>query len=157
SVTVDHAWSEGSDARARAVAAAARSLGADPAVVVDAPSERSEDAARRSRYAAIDTVAVDRGATLVLLGHSLDDQAETVLLGLARGSGARPRPGMPAGRDRYARPLLGLRRTTLREAAQASGLPIWDDPTNDDPGYTRARIRRDALPALETALGPGVA
>src|SRR5262249_59715063 len=88
-------------------------------------------------------------------GHSLDDRAETVLLGLARGSGARSLAGMPPSRGRYRRPLLGVRRATLRVACDALGLSPWDDPHNADPAYARARVRHQALPALETALGPG--
>ena len=93
----------------------------------------------------------------ILLGHSLDDQAETVLLGLARGSGARSLRGMPAPRGHYRRPLLGVSRATLRAACDAAGLQPWDDPHNADPAFARARVRQQALPALEAALGPGVA
>ena len=93
----------------------------------------------------------------MLLGHTRDDQAETVLLGLARGSGARALAGMPARRGRYRRPLLGVGRATLREACAAQGLEPWDDPHNADPAYARVRVRRQAMPALEEALGPGVA
>jgi tRNA(Ile)-lysidine synthase len=92
----------------------------------------------------------------VLLGHTLDDQAETVLLGLARGSGARSLAGMPAVRGCYRRPLLGLSRDTVRAAATATGQPLWDDPHNADPSFARARVRHDLLPVLEKALGPGV-
>src|SRR5262249_35992674 len=88
---------------------------------------------------------------------SLDDQAETVLLGLARGSGARSLAGMPARRGLYRRPLLGVARATLRTACDALGLRPWDDPQNADQAYARARVRHQALPALEDALGPGVA
>ena len=94
---------------------------------------------------------------MVLLGHTLDDQAETVLLGLARGSGARALAGMPARRGRFRRPLLGLSRATLREACLAQRLDPWDDPHNSDPSYARVRVRHQALPALEAALGPGIA
>ena len=93
----------------------------------------------------------------MLLGHTRDDQAETVLLGLARGSGARSLAGMPARRGRYRRPLLGVGRATLRRPAPPLGLRPWDDPHNADPAFARARVRHQALPALEEALGPGVA
>jgi tRNA(Ile)-lysidine synthase len=135
----------------------ARELGAEPAVVRAAPAERSEDAARRARYEALDAAAEQYAATAVLLAHSLDDQAETVLLGLARGSGARSLAGMAARRGRYRRPLLGIRRDVLREAAYAEGLNPWDDPANVDRGFARARVRHDVLPLLEKTLGPGVA
>jgi tRNA(Ile)-lysidine synthase len=156
-VVVDHGWAEDSGERSAAVADTARGLGAEPALVVTAIAERSEDAARQGRYAALESVADEYGATLVLLGHSLDDQAETVLLGLARGSGARSLAGMSARRDRFARPLLGVRRSTLRAAAEQAGLHAWDDPSNDDPAFARTRIRRDLLPEMEAALGPGIA
>jgi tRNA(Ile)-lysidine synthase len=114
-----------------------------------------EGAARAARYAALDDVAERCSAAAVLLGHTRDDQAETVLLGLARGSGARSLAGMAAVSGRYRRPLLALDRGTVRAAAD--GLAVWDDPHNSDPAYTRARVRTEALPALEQALGPGVA
>ncbi len=116
-----------------------------------------EAAARTARYAALEQVAGQAGAAAVLLGHSRDDQAETVLLGLARGAGGRALAGMPAQRGRFRRPLLGVARATLREACAAQGLEPWHDPHNADPAYARARVRHQALPALEEALGPGVA
>jgi tRNA(Ile)-lysidine synthase len=116
-----------------------------------------EAAARDARYAALDEAAGRLGAAAVLLGHTLDDQAETVLLGLARGSGARSLAGMPARRGRYRRPLLGLDRSTVRAAAREAGVRVWEDPHNADPAFTRARVRDELLPAMEKALGPGVA
>jgi tRNA(Ile)-lysidine synthase len=116
-----------------------------------------EAAARTARYAALDEAARRSGAAAVLLGHTLDDQAETVLLGLARGSGARSLAGMPARAGHYRRPLLGIGRGVTRAACAALDLPAWDDPHNHDPAFTRARLRHDALPVLERALGPGVA
>src|SRR5262249_56192008 len=88
-------------------------------------------------------------------GQRRDGGGETVLLGRARGSGARSLAGMPSSRGHYRRPLLGLRRATLRVACDALGLTPWDDPHNADPAYARARVRHQALPALGTALGPG--
>ncbi len=116
-----------------------------------------EAAARAARYAALGDLAGRLGAAAVLLGHTLDDQAETVLLGLARGSGARSLAGMPARSGRYLRPLLGLRRAQTARACAALGLRPWADPHNCDPAYARARVRHQALPALTAALGPGVA
>ena len=159
-VTVDHQLQEGSAARARAVADGSAALGLDPVCVETVTVGRQggpEAAARTARYAAIDAVAERLGAVLVLLGHTLDDQAETVLLGLARGSGARSLAGMPERAGRYLRPFLGVRRATTAAAARALGLPAWDDPHNDDPAYARARVRHDLLPAMEAALGPGIA
>ncbi|MCW2574390.1 MAG: tilS, partial [Modestobacter sp.] len=93
----------------------------------------------------------------VALGHTLDDQAETVLLGLARGSGPRSVAGMVEHRAPFWRPLLGVRRETTRAACGAQELPVWDDPWNTDPAYTRVRLRTEVLPLLEDVLGGGVA
>ncbi|MGB8022375.1 MAG: ATP-binding protein, partial [Candidatus Nanopelagicales bacterium] len=100
-------------------------------------------------------------ASAVLLGHTLDDQAETVLLALARGSGSRSLSGMAARSGVYRRPLLGLPREIVARAAAAaaaadSRLEPWSDPHNLDLGLRRVRVRRLALPALVEAVGPGV-
>jgi tRNA(Ile)-lysidine synthase len=86
----------------------------------------------------------------------MDDQAETVLLGLARGSGARSLAGMAERSGRCLRPLLGVRRDQTRAACAALDLEPWDDPQNADPGFARARVRHRVLPVLEAELGPGV-
>jgi tRNA(Ile)-lysidine synthase len=162
-VTVDHGLQEGSAERADTVVRVMAGLGLDPAgsVAVDVAGPGGpEAAARRARYEALDQAAARLGAT-VLLGHTLNDQAETVLLGLARGSGPRSLAGMPAvftrGGVTYRRPFLELDRATTRRACLAMDLEPWDDPHNEDPAYTRVRVRHDALPVLEKALGPGVA
>jgi len=160
-VTVDHGLQPGSADRARAVAGGLTELGLDPVtgatVTVASADDGLEAAARAARYHALDAAAAESGAVAILLGHTLDDQAETVLLGLARGSGARSLAGMAARRDRYRRPLLAVRRATTRAACAALGLPVWDDPHNADPRFTRARVRHELLPGLEAVLGPGVA
>ena len=162
-VTVDHGLQKGSAAQAARVVAALGALGLDPVrqarVTVDGlpGAGGPEAAARRARYTALEQVAHQTGAAAVLLGHTRDDQAETVLLGLARGSGARALAGMPARRGRFRRPLLGLSRATLRDACLAQRLDPWEDPHNSDPSFARVRVRRHALPALEDALGPGIA
>jgi tRNA(Ile)-lysidine synthase len=115
-----------------------------------------EGAARDARTAALREVAAGSGGTIAL-GHTLDDQAETVLLGLARGSGPRSVAGMVEHRPPFWRPLLGLRRATTRAACAAQELPVWDDPWNTDPAYTRVRLRSEVLPLLEEVLGGGVA
>ena len=163
-VTIDHGLQDGSDERADAVVRTMADLGLDPAgsiaVTVDGPGG-PENAARDARYKALDEAAQRLGAVAVLLGHTQDDQAETVLLGLARGSGARSLSGMPSEFTRqgvlYIRPLLDLDRATTRRACKAMGLEPWDDPHNVDPSYARVRVRHQALPAREKALGPGVA
>ena len=101
-------------------------------------------------------MTAELGAAAVLLGHTLDDQAETVLLGLARGSGPRSLAGMPRRRGAFRRPLLGVRRPVTAAACEALGLEPWEDPHNADRRFARVRIRLDVLPALEAALGPGV-
>ncbi|MBV9092641.1 MAG: tRNA lysidine(34) synthetase TilS [Streptosporangiaceae bacterium] len=159
-VTVDHGLQPGSAERAAGVARLLGTLGLDPvrsvaAAVPGGPGP--EAAARNARYLSLETVASRCGAAAVLLGHTLDDQAETVLLGLARGSGGRSLAGMPARRGRYRRPLLGVRRATTSAACAELGLVPWQDPHNSDVRYARARVRHQALPALEAALGPGVA
>lgn len=161
-VTVDHGLQDGSAARARAVAATLIGMGLDPVVVVHVRGDDGhagpEGNARAARYAALDAVADCYGAGAVLLGHTLDDQAESVLLGLARGSGARSLSGMsphPSG-GRFRRPLLQLSRAVVR-AALPDEFAAWEDPHNSDPAYARSRVRHRVLPALEAELGPGVA
>ena len=160
-VTVDHGLQPGSGERAANVAALLGKLGLDPvrsaAVTVASPAAGPEAAARVARYGALDEAAAEYGAAAVLLGHTLDDQAETVLLGLGRGSGGRSLAGMAARRGPYRRPLLGVRRATTSAACAELGLDPWQDPHNRDFRFARARVRHQALPALEAALGPGVA
>jgi tRNA(Ile)-lysidine synthase len=164
-VTVDHGLQEGSDQRAAAVAGRLTELGLDPvrSVAVTVPSSGSgpgpspgpEAAARTARYAALDVGAQEYGAAVVLLGHTLDDQAETVLLGLARGSGARSLAGMAPAAGRYLRPLLAVPRASTQAACAAQGLVPWQDPHNRDPAYARVRART-LLGELESRLGTGV-
>ncbi|HVA60687.1 MAG TPA: tRNA lysidine(34) synthetase TilS [Mycobacteriales bacterium] len=160
-VTVDHGLQNGSAERAAAVALWAARIGLAPVettrVDVVQRGTGPEAAARDARYAVLDSVAERLGATVILLGHTRDDQAESVLLGLARGSGARSLAGMAPIRGHYRRPLLDLPRATMRAACAAECLPVWDDPHNRDPKYARSRVRHQALPVLEAALGPGVA
>jgi tRNA(Ile)-lysidine synthase len=161
-VTVDHGLQPGSRERAEDVTARLTALGLDPVEAVSVRVGRAggpEAAARDARYAALDDVAERHGAAAVLLGPTRDDQAETVLLGLARGSGTRSLSGMAAvsgaGR-RYRRPFLQLDRQTARKACLVQSLTVWDDPHNTDPAFTRSRVRHEALPSLEKALGRGV-
>ncbi|GAA4931256.1 tRNA lysidine(34) synthetase TilS [Streptomonospora halophila] len=159
-VTVDHGLQEGSTERAAEVVATMRGLGLDPAesVAVRVGAEGGpEAAARRARFTALDEAARRLGAAAVLLGHTRDDQAETVLLRLARGSGGRSLSGMPARSGRYLRPLLAAPRAQVHTACADMGLKAWSDPHNSDPAYARSRVRTDALPVLERTLGPGIA
>ncbi|MFG3700415.1 tRNA lysidine(34) synthetase TilS [Micromonospora sp. NPDC047620] len=163
-VTVDHGLQEGSAQRAAAVAAWAREIGLAPveSVRVDVAGRPGgpEAAAREARYRALAEVAGRYGAAALLTGHTRDDQAETVLLALARGAGPRGLAGMPARRDLdgvpLLRPLLEVGREQTRKACAVLGLSPWEDPHNADPSYARARVRADVLPALVRALGPGV-
>ena len=163
-VTVDHGLQDGSAERAKAVATWALKAGLDPveAVTVDVAGRPGgpEAAAREARYEALVAAAHRLDAAAVLLGHTMDDQAETVLLALARGAGPRGLAGMPVRRDvegvALLRPLLGVSREQTREACAESGLDPWDDPHNADPAYARARVRATALPALVATLGPDV-
>ncbi len=156
-VTVDHGLAAGSADQAAAVRDVAAGLGVDAEVLTVRPDGTDEAAARTARYAALDDAAVRHAAALVLLGHTRDDQAESVLLGLARGSGPRSLAGMPRARGVYARPFLDLARATTERACAALGLTPWQDPANADPRYARTRVRTTVLPLLERELGPGVA
>ena len=167
-VTVDHGLRAGSGEEARRVADLAASLGARgvvETVSVEGPGG-PEGAARDARRAALRAVAQREGAP-ILLGHTMDDQAETVLLRLARGSGPSSlRAIAPVSRDddgvTWLRPLLGLRRTDTEQACAQAGLAPVEDPTNDIDGPWRAAdgrplrrsaLRHRAIPALASALG----
>ena len=113
-----------------------------------------EAAARTARYRALDDA---RGDAPVLLAHTLDDQAETVLLGLGRGSGSRSIAGMRLCDPPWYRPLLGIRRALTHAACVELGLTPWQDPHNADRRFTRTRLRTEVLPLLEEVLGGGVA
>jgi tRNA(Ile)-lysidine synthase len=158
--TVDHGLQEGSAEHAATVVQQLAALGVDETVsaraTVEAPGLGPEAAARAARYAVLDQLRESLGTDLVLLGHTRDDQAETVLLGLTRGSGGRALAGMRRAFDAYRRPLLDVSHTDTVTACQVEGLQIWDDPHNVDPAFTRVRVRRRVLPLLEDELGPGV-
>lgn len=154
---VDHGLQAGSDLVAHATRTMALRLGCVDARILAVrvgDAGGPEAAARAARYTALDSA---RGGVPVLLGHTLDDQAETVLLGLSRGSGARSLAGMRVCDPPWFRPLLGIRRSVTVAACAELGLTPWDDPHNSDGRYTRVRLRRDVLPLLEEVLGGGVA
>ena len=176
-VIVDHGLQQGSaDVAARAAEQAAQ-LGLDPVIIkrVDVGTDGGpEAAARDARYVALAEAAQASGASAVFLGHTLDDQAETVLLGLARGSGPASLSGMSPSTSSgtgggsgagggsgtavaYVRPLLGVRRSTTMQFCVDSGLEPWHDPQNVDERFARVRVRSVLLPLLERELGPGVA
>jgi tRNA(Ile)-lysidine synthase len=159
-VIVDHGLQAGSAEVAERAAAQARALGLDPVLIERVQVDGAggpEAAARAARYAALDRATSETAAAAVLLGHTLDDQAETVLLGLARGSGATSLQGMGARTGIYRRPLLGIRRATTVQSCADEGLEPWTDPHNADSAYARVRVRERVLPLIEAELGPGVA
>lgn len=160
-VVVDHGLQADSAAVTADVAERLREVGCDPVDVARVQVAESgagglEAAARSARYRALAAVA-DEQSALVLLGHTRDDQAESVLLGLARGSGTRSLAGMAARRGVFRRPMLDVDRADTRRACAALGLTVWDDPHNADLRFARARVRLRVLPMLEAELGPGVA
>jgi tRNA(Ile)-lysidine synthase len=158
-VIVDHGLQAESAAVAHAAAQAAHDLGLEPVRIKRVAVGREggpEAAARATRYRALERAVDDLGAVAVLLGHSLDDQAETVLLGLARGSGTLSLAGMAAVSGLYRRPLLEVRRATLQQACDDQYLEPWNDPHNDDERYARVRVRRSILPLLEDQLDAGI-
>ncbi len=153
-LVVDHGLQDDSALVAARAAAQARELGlaADVVrVVVDAEGGL-EAAARTARYNAL----LEVGATAILLGHTMDDQAETVLMGLGRGSGPRSIAGMPVAVGPFRRPFLEIRRAETERICTAAGLDFWSDPHNADPRFRRSRLRHEVVPLLEDVLGGGV-
>ncbi len=153
---VDHGLQSDSAAVAETARTQALALGCVEAQVICVQVGNDggpEAAARAARYAALNRW---RGGP-VLLAHTLDDQAETVLLGLGRGSGARSIAGMRPHDPPWCRPLLGVRRSVTHAACQELGLTVWMDPHNADRRFTRSRLRQEVLPLLEDVLGGGVA
>ncbi len=154
---VDHGLQAGSAAVARTAQDQAKDLGCVGAEIISVTVGTAggpEAAARTARYSALESA---RGQAPVLIGHTLDDQAETVLLGLGRGSGPRSIAGIRPFDPPWCRPLLHLRRDTTEAACAALGLTPWRDPHNHDPRFTRTRLRHEVLPLLEDMLGGGVA
>jgi tRNA(Ile)-lysidine synthase len=149
-VHVDHGLRAGSEHEADVVADAARRLGVryQRLQVVIEPGGNLEERARDARYRALETVRAQVGATAVLVAHTADDQAETVLLNLLRGSGSSGLAGMPARRDHLVRPLLGVRRADARALCDAHGFVPVDDPSNQDLVHRRNWVRLEVLPAL---------
>ena len=154
-VTVDHQLQVGSDLQAESVI---KQL-SFPCLIEKVKVEITdgvEASARRARYEALARVAKEKGAVAVLLGHTKDDQAETVLLGLARGSGARSLSGMAAETGIYRRPFLNITRAQTIAACKELKLNPWQDPQNDDLSFLRVRVRKEVLPKMEKELGPGI-
>jgi len=159
-VVVDHQLQEGSAAIAQEAATKASELGLAPVMIKTVEVGKSggpEDAARNARYQALSESLRETGATGILLAHTRDDQAETVLLGLTRGSGPSGLKGMAPDQGSFHRPVLDMEAATLRQALIDAGISWWEDPHNADEAYKRVVVRKTVLPFLEDALGPGVA
>ena len=162
-VIVNHNLQKGSMEVALKAKETLLSLGFETVEVVEVQVKQAsigmEAAARNARYGALDAFAKTYGAKFTMLGHTLDDQAETVLLGLARGSGAKSIAGMQelSSDGKYLRPLLGIRRETTVAFCSDSGIAVWNDPQNKDTKFSRVKVRLKVLPVLEKELGPGIA
>jgi tRNA(Ile)-lysidine synthase len=169
-VVVEHGLQEATKAVAEETRMRLEELGLSPVNVIPVTVSQAggsvdggtEAAARSARYQALETAARELGSKAVLLGHTLNDQAETVLLGLARGSGMKSIAGMRTFTESglgfvWLRPLLEITRLDTETFCQDSGLAFWVDPHNSVDDFARVRVRNSVLPAAETALGPGVA
>jgi tRNA(Ile)-lysidine synthase len=154
-VHVDHGLRTGSDREADVVTDAAARLGAefDARRVTVAPGPNLEARARAARYDALEAARVEHHATAVLVAHTADDQAETVVLNLLRGSGSAGLAGMPSRRGHVVRPLLGARRADVRAECTRRELTPREDPSNDDLAFRRNWIRHEVLPLLERGAG----
>jgi tRNA(Ile)-lysidine synthase len=158
-VTIDHQLQEQSSAQAEKVKLQLKEFGMDCIIkkVTVNVKDGLEASARTARYEALQEVAKEKNAVAVFLGHTRDDQAETVLLGLARGSGTRSLSGMAHHNGLYVRPLLEITRIQNERYCEELKLHFWNDPHNQNPEFARVRVRNEALPALEKSIGPGIA
>ena len=157
-VTVDHQLQSASGAQAATVVVQMKSLGIETTVakVSVEITEGLEASARKARYAALDSVGDTLNAVAIFLGHTRDDQAESVLLGLARGSGTRSLSGMALHQGKYIRPLLSITREQTEKLCNEVSLDAWQDPHNKDAEFARVRVRTVAIPTLEKTIGPGI-
>lgn len=115
-----------------------------------------EASARRARYGAFESAIAKYRPDYFFLAHTKNDQAESVLLGLARGSGTRSLSGMAEVNGIYVRPLLGISRELTELACLENKITAWEDPQNSDQDYARVRVRSQILPTMEANLGPGI-
>ena len=159
-VTIDHQLQSGSGAQAEKVEKQLKEMGYGKVIVkkvVVTTESGLEAGARDARYQALSACAAQEKATKVFLGHTRDDQAETVLLGLARGSGTRSLSGMAIENGIYLRPLLHITRAETVAACKELGFEPWNDPHNGNTEFSRIRVRTEVLPVMEDKLGPGIA
>ncbi len=157
-VVVDHGLQPGSDEVAADAGEKCAELGLSPVIVqrVQVPGTGNEADARQARYEALEEIRAEVGADYILTAHTADDQAEQVLLSLARGSGTRALAGIPEHRGRMLRPLLGITREQTHAICDGLQLHPWHDPTNDLPDARRNRVRHELLPVMREVLGNGV-
>jgi tRNA(Ile)-lysidine synthase len=154
-VTIDHQLQSGSAEQANKVV---KQLSI-PCSIIKVNVELKdglEASARRARYEALTNFSQENNASAVLLGHTKDDQAETVLLGLARGSGARSLSGMAQVNGIFERPFLEITREQTVAACKELNFQVWNDPHNDNSDFLRVRVRKNVLPIMESELGPGI-
>jgi tRNA(Ile)-lysidine synthase len=159
-VTIDHQLQQGSADQALKVSDQLKELGFQEIIVEKVSVDQSsgiEAGARTARYAALHQIAERRNAHQIYLGHTRDDQAETVLLGLARGSGARSLSGMASVNGKIIRPMLSLTRKLTEQVCSDLALTIWSDPHNVNQEFSRVRVRTRILPLMEETIGPGIA
>lgn len=158
-ITIDHQLQENSHLQAERVVQQMKELGYVEVItkkVVVSLESGLESGARDARYAALMESAQERQAEKIFLGHNRDDQAETVLLGLARGSGARSLSGMAVENGTYVRPLLAITRDEIEQACREWNLDFWSDPHNFNSDFRRVKVRREVIPYLEDNLDPGI-
>ena len=159
-VTIDHQLQEKSSDQAAKVGKQLRAMGYQDVMVAKVKVSLEsglEAGARSARYEALQRIALEKNAVKVLLGHTRDDQAESVLLGLARGSGTRSLSGMASENGIYLRPLLALTRAQTEAACTEFGIEYWNDPHNENLDFSRVRVRLEVLPVMEEQIGPGIA
>ena len=158
-VVVDHGLQEGSAQVTSQTISKLRKIGytqIESAVAQVTLKDGLEASARRARYKIFNQFIDVHQPKYFMLAHTLNDQAENVLLGLARGSGARSLSGMAVENQIYVRPLLKISRQITLAACEEGGIEIWADPHNEDIRFTRVRARKNVLPILEENLGPGI-
>ena len=158
-ITINHQLQDQSRQQAEKVIEQFHMMGIAVSEIIDVQVELKdglEASARKARYGALDAASKKYGASKVFLGHTRDDQAESVLLGLARGSGTRSLSGMASNAGKYVRPLLSITREETVNACSEVGLIPWIDPHNSDQQFLRVRVRTLSLPVLEESIGPGI-
>jgi tRNA(Ile)-lysidine synthase len=158
-VTIDHQLQVNSEIQAAKVSEQLKELGYVQVItkkVLVTLDSGLEAGARDARYAALMEIAQETKALSIFLGHTRDDQAETVLLGLARGSGARSLSAMAVENGTYIRPLLAITRAETESACKEWKLDFWNDPHNLNTEFTRVKVRREVIPYLEEHLDPGI-